>query len=186
MDISIAVWPAAAGTLVSLAAAVIATRRYSRLGSETQALEEAVTSYTDETQLPSFDVFIAYAGQDRDFVRMLARALVEEDLTVWSDEQQLQLGDRLTFRVAEGLARSRYSVVVLSPAFLERPWPQRELSALASRERSTGKANIIPVWHNVTAQQVYERAPVLADRLGASDERETITEIARRIAAAVR
>lgn len=119
---------------------------------------------TEETS----DVFIAHAGEDKVTVaRPLADALMSLGWTVWLDELKLTIGDSLSRRIDTALARTRFGVVVLSPAFFSKEWPQRELAGLAARELDTGAKVILPVWHNVDHHFIVQRSPVLADRLGA-------------------
>jgi len=115
-----------------------------------------------------YDVFIAHASEDKkSVVRPLARLLDSQGLRVWVDEHALSLGDSLRESIDRGLARSRFGLVVLSPAFFQKTWPQKELNALVSREANHGKV-LLPVWHNLDAAQVAERSPLLSDRLAVS------------------
>lgn len=115
-----------------------------------------------------WDVFICHASEDKDaFVRPFAQALREARLRVWYDEFTLSLGDSLLRSIDRGLARSRYGVVVLSPSFFVKDWPQRELDGLVSREVN-GRKVIIPLWHDIDAAGVVNYSPTLAGRLAAS------------------
>jgi hypothetical protein len=114
------------------------------------------------------DVFIAHASEDKDSVaRPLAKALIDRGWAVWLDELQLTIGDSLSRRIDSALAKTRFGVVVLSPAFFAKEWPQRELAGLAAREINTGSKVILPAWHNVDHSFIVLHSPVLADRLGA-------------------
>lgn len=65
-----------------------------------------------------WDLFISHASEDKEsFVRPLAHFLRELGLKVWYDEFTLSVGDSLSRSIDNGLARSRYGVVVISPAF---------------------------------------------------------------------
>lgn len=110
-----------------------------------------------------WDVFISHAGEDKISVaRPLAAQLENFGLRVWLDETQLRVGDSLREKIDEGLAQSRFGVVVLSPAFFSKRWPQRELAGLFARG-SAGTEVILPVWHNVSASDVAAASPMLAD-----------------------
>ena len=110
------------------------------------------------------DVFISHAGEDKEAVaRPLAEALKRLGLSVWFDEYELLVGDRLSTTIDRGLATSRFGVVIISPAFMRKPWPQRELAALVARETSEGETVILPVWHEVSKEQVLAFSPPLAD-----------------------
>jgi hypothetical protein len=114
------------------------------------------------------DVFIAHAGEDKEEVaRPLAEILVAQGWSVWLDELKLTIGDSLSRRIDAALARTRFGVVVLSPNFFAKEWPQRELEGLAAREIDLGSKVILPVWHNIDHGVIVRHSPVLADRLGA-------------------
>jgi formylglycine-generating enzyme required for sulfatase activity len=114
------------------------------------------------------DVFISHAHEDKGVARPLAEALRQRGLTVWYDEYVLRLGDSLREVIERGLATARFGVVILSPSFLAKEWPQRELNALFARETSTRSKILLPVWHNLSLAEVTARAPILADRLAVS------------------
>lgn len=115
-----------------------------------------------------WDVFICHASEDKKTVaRPLAQTLSQKGLKVWYDEFTLKLGDSLRRSIDCGLAQSRYGVVILSPDFFAKEWPQRELDGLAVLELD-GEKKILPVWHNVSREDVARYSPTLADRLAAS------------------
>lgn len=120
----------------------------------------------------TYDVFISHAWEDKEAVaRPLAAALAERGVEVWFDENTLELGDSLRRKIDQGLARSRYGIVILSPRFLEKEWPQRELDGLVARETASGEKALLPIWHELDAATLMRYSPPLADRLGArSDE----------------
>jgi len=125
-----------------------------------------------------FDVFICHASEDKDdIVRPLAESMDAAGLRVWYDEYTLRWGDRLRRSVDGGLAASKYGVVVLSPSFFEKEWPQRELDGLAALELEDGKKRILPVWHNIDASGVKKYSPTLGDIIGIPTENgiESIT-----------
>lgn len=117
-----------------------------------------------------WDVFISYASEDREAVaRPLAELLSGLGVSVWFDQQELCVGDSLRQRIDDGLAKSRFGVVILSEAFFSRHWPQQELNGLSQREVE-GRKVILPVWHGVTVEDVRRYSPILADRVGARSE----------------
>jgi hypothetical protein len=120
------------------------------------------------TPTNSFDLFICHASEDKELVaRPLAEECVRRGLRVWLDELQMTIGDSLNGRIEAGLAQSRFGVVVISPAFFAKAWTRRELAGLSAREVDGGAKVILPVWHEVDRHYIAQRAPVLADRLGA-------------------
>jgi len=115
------------------------------------------------------DVFISHASEDKQAIAQpLAEALRAKGLTVWYDQFVLRLGDNLRQVIDSGLRTSRFGVVILSPAFFSKQWTQTELSGLLARE-TAGKAKILlPVWHNITFEEITRISPILADRFAAT------------------
>ena len=96
---------------------------------DAQAVEEVIETGRE------WDVFICHASEDKDdFVRPLAGGLEQRGLRVWFDESTLRVGDSLRESIDHGLNRSRFGIVVLSPHFFSKQWPQNELNGLATRE----------------------------------------------------
>lgn len=114
----------------------------------------------------TWDAFVSHASEDKHpFVQSLAELLQANGLSVWYDSFTLTVGDSLRRSIDRGLAQSRFGIVVLSPAFFAKEWPQRELDGLVAREVE-GRKVILPVWHNVNEPDVRRYSPTLADRLG--------------------
>jgi hypothetical protein len=134
----------------------------------------------------SYDVFISHASEDKDeIVRSLAHALSAEGLGVWYDEFTLRIGDSLRQKIDKGLANSRVGLVVLSPAFLSKGWTNYELDGIVTRSVS-GEQILLPIWHNITKQQVVDFSPSLADKVARSTATHTVEEIAEEIADVIR
>ena len=132
-----------------------------------------------------WDLFICHASEDKDeVVRPLATALRKAGFRVWFDEFTLRLGDGLRRSIDKGLAQSRFGLVVLSPDFFKKEWPQRELDGLVAREIDEKKV-ILPLWHKVDRAYVARFSPTLADRLAVSTGKG-INEIVKAISRAVR
>jgi hypothetical protein len=117
--------------------------------------------------------------------RPLARALASLGVKVWYDEFTLKLGDSLSQSIDKGLAHSRYGIVVLSRAFMTKPWPQRELRGLVTREID-GHAAIVPIWHEVTRAEVSNFSPPLADKLAVRTSDASAIDIALQAMAVIR
>jgi TIR domain-containing protein len=115
-----------------------------------------------------YDAFISHASEDKErFVRPLAKELSRRGLRVWYDEFALRVGDSLHRSIDQGLASSRFGVVVLSKAFFAKQWPQYELDGLVAREIEGTKV-ILPVWFGVTRSDVLKFSPTLADKVAAN------------------
>jgi TIR domain len=133
--------------------------------------------------VPRIKLFLSHAHEDKDdFVRPLAEAL-RADFKVWYDEYELKLGDSLRGKIDEGLRTCDYGVVVLSPNFFAKKWPKAELDGLFSLETKERKV-ILPIWKDVTEDDVRKFSPILAGRLGVSTD-EGIAKVMYEIKRAV-
>lgn len=129
-----------------------------------------------------YDVFISHASEDKnEVVRPLALALKENGLTVWYDEFELKIGDSLRRKIDQGLANSRFGIVVLSKDFIKKGWTNYELDGIITKSVS-GEQVVLPIWHNITKQEVIDFSPSLADKLARNTSSYTVEEIAIEIA----
>lgn len=132
-----------------------------------------------------YDVFISHASEDKEaVVRPLAHALSNKGLKVWYDEFELRIGDSLRRKIDVGLARSRFGVVVLSRSFFRKGWTNYELDGLVTRAVS-GEQILLPIWHEITKQELLNYSPSLADKVARSTGTHTIDEIATEIVAVI-
>lgn len=145
-------------------------------------IADNIAELVDHPATGVIDVFISHASEDKDTVaRPLAEALRTHGLEVWYDEYQLRIGDSLRRKIDDGLRRSRFGVVILSEAFFRKGWPQYELDGLVTLS-VTGRQVLLPIWHEVAAEQVVEYSPSLADKVALRTVDADISEIAREIA----
>lgn len=146
-------------------------------------LAQAVPHREDDAR--TFDVFISHATEDKDeIVRPLAVALQSRGLSVWFDEFELRIGDSLRQKIDGGIARSRFGLVVLSHAFFAKGWPAYELDGLVTLSVS-GRQVLLPLWHNISKDEVMEESPSLADKVALRTSDYAVDEIADEIAAVV-
>jgi tetratricopeptide (TPR) repeat protein len=126
-----------------------------------------------------YDVFISYASQDREEVaRPLAELLTGLGVRVWYDEFVFQVGYPLRRTIDAGLAGSRFGIVVLSPHFFGKEWPNRELDGLVAKEQS---GIILPLWHRVSKDEVMRYSPTLADTFALRTADQTLGQIAQEL-----
>ena len=132
-----------------------------------------------------YDVFISYASENKEeVVAPLADALRAGGLTVWFDDFELGIGDSLRQQIDKGIASSRFAIVVLSKAFFKKGWPKYELDGLVTRSVD-GDQRILPIWHDITKDEVVSYSPSLADKIARNTTTQTVEEIADEIIEAV-
>lgn len=130
----------------------------------------SVMTIKQEVKKHIYDVFICHASEDKEFVRLLAEEIKKAGMDPWYDNFQIGWGDDLRPTIDNGLKNSRYGIVVLSKAFLSRKkWTEYELNGLFAREQNGVKV-ILPIWHNITREDILQYSPSLADRLAKTSE----------------
>jgi hypothetical protein len=130
--------------------------------------------------MKQWDVFISHASEDKETIAIpLAEALHRAGLKVWLDQIEITIGDSLREKIDEGLAKSRFGIVILSPEFLRKGWTRRELNGLMAIEEDRGKV-ILPVWHQIDKATLTQYSPILADRTAANTA-QGITAVASQI-----
>lgn len=144
-------------------------------------IEQNYSSGNEATSSPNlekeYDFFISHASEDKDeIVRDLAIALRNEGVRVWYDEFVLKVGDSLRKSIDAGLVKSRFGIVIISPKFIEKNWPEYELNGMIAKEINGHKV-VLPVWHKISKNEVINYSPTLADKLALNTATHTIEEI---------
>lgn len=128
--------------------------------------------------MKQWNAFISHASEDKDsFVRELYQTLTNLGLSIWYDEFTLKVGDSLSKSIDNGLLNSDYGIMIISQSFLSKGWPDYEYRSLLSREIGN-KPVILPVWYNVTKENVCQYSLYLADKFAISATDKNINQVA--------
>lgn len=101
---------------------------------------------------------------------------------VWYDEYSLRVGDSLRESIEKGLKEAKKCVLILSPNFISNGgWTKVEFNSVFTREILEQRSVVLPVWHNVSARQVYEYSPSLVDKVGLNWEQLGEAEVVRKL-----
>lgn len=130
--------------------------------------------------------FISHDSRDKDaLVRPLAEALSIRLCSVWYDEYSLKVGDSLRENIERGLREAKKCIVILSPSFIANGgWTKAEFDSIYTREIHERTNVILPVWHNISKDAVYEYCPRLVDRMALSSS-IGVGELAQKLAQAI-
>jgi hypothetical protein len=111
--------------------------------------------------------FISHNSRDKkQLAEPLAIALQSISCSVWYDEYSLKVGDSLREGIEKGLRECKKCIFLITPNFLVNGgWTKREYDSIFTRELIEDRKLILPVWHGVTKQEVYQYSPILADRV---------------------
>lgn len=155
--------------------------------TDSLASEYTFTRQDNQAGLPQsqFDVFISHASEDKDtFVRPLAEKLREAGIHVWYDDYEIKIGDSLRAKIDEGLAKSRFGILVVSLSFLKKmsrnSWVSHEVDGLAENRNSDNRL-LFPIWHNVKKSDIMKVSPSLSNISAADTSVNELEEIAEMI-----
>jgi hypothetical protein len=80
---------------------------------------------------------------------------------VWFDRTMIGLGDSLRLRIDQGMSRSRYGVLLITPTFLNRRWPRIELDGFMALAADANR-RIVPICIGVAPGELPHDEPDLA------------------------
>lgn len=156
-------------------------RRVKELNSQLSTrpiMSETNYSYAESNE--EYDVFISHAWEDKEsFVDEFVEELEKLDIKVWYDKQRIKWGDSMRARIDDGLKKSKFGIAVISPDYIAdgKYWTKAELDGLFQLESVNGKM-LLPIWHNITKQQVMNYSPIIASKLAMTTASMTSEEIA--------
>jgi hypothetical protein len=109
--------------------------------------------------------FISHDSRDKELIaRPIAQELTSKLYNIWFDEYSLKIGDNLRESIEKGIKESNKCVLVLTPNFLSNPgWTKKEFDSIFTKELIKKENLILPIWYNVSAQDIYEYSPSLAN-----------------------
>lgn len=130
--------------------------------------------------------FISHDSRDKlEIAEPLAVHLTKLMCPLWYDEFSLKVGDSLRDSIENGLKECHKCVFIITQNFLSNGgWSKREYDSVFTREIMEKRNVIIPIWYNVTPQDVYSYSPILADRV-AVDWSLGIEKVANKILLAI-
>jgi hypothetical protein len=130
--------------------------------------------------------FISHDRRDqKEIAEPIALELQKLMCPVWFDQYSLKVGDSLRESIEAGLRECPKCILILTPHFLMNSgWTKREYDSVFTRELVEKRRVILPVWHNVSVEEVYKYSPILADRV-AVQWAEGIGVVARKLFVAI-
>ena len=152
---------------------------------QTQLKQTLASAHHNSSQMQEndeeYDFFISHAYEDKEeFVDEFVDELKKLNVKVWYDTVSIKWGDSIRAEIDKGLKRSKFGVVVLSRSYVGKYWTNYELEGLFQRESNGGKL-ILPIWHNITKQEVRQFSPTLAGKMAMNTMFMTPDEIAEQL-----
>lgn len=108
------------------------------------------------------DLFISHASADKEqYILPLSKALTTYGVSFWLDSNEIGWGDNIPMKINEGLRNTRYALLCLSNNYLERPWPETEMSAVLAIQNNDGGKRVLPLILN-SKETIFQKYPILS------------------------
>jgi hypothetical protein len=160
-----------------------------------QALKDEAQKHNHDLQIRSTEymeartkqeqplAFISHDSRDKDIIaRKIAINLQKMLCPVWYDEFSLKIGDSLRESIEKGLKECKKCILILSHNFISNNgWTKKEFDSIFTREILEEKKLVLPVWYQVSKEQVYEYSPSLLNVKGANWESLGEEEVCRQL-----
>lgn len=136
--------------------------------------------YISEHERPL--AFISHDSRDKpEYARPLAEALARALIPVWFDEYSLGIGDSLYESIEQGLKNAPNVIILLSKNFISNErWGRAEFVMAAQRQVLEAGGVLLPVWIDMTAEEVREYDLTLAG-LVAADWSEGLGRVVQKL-----
>lgn len=142
-------------------------------------LANEVKDSVEKKESIEYDVFLSHSHKDKaDYISELSKILTEKGLDVFEDSKVFKVGDSQTNMMNQGIRNSRFCVIFISKNFMESKWSNYEFQGFLNRIMNDEDVKILPIWHEVSAEEIYEYNPVLPDIFALNTSNQTIPEIA--------
>lgn len=145
-------------------------------------LSSDIKQAVKEKELIEYDVFLSHSSLDKDiFVTELSDKLSDKGLRVFEDVKVFKIGQSQTEMMNMGILNSRFVVIFLSENFIQSGWSSYEFKSFLNREINEKKIIILPIWHNVSFDQVKEYNPYLVDKFALNTSKYSLDTIVEHI-----
>jgi hypothetical protein len=131
-----------------------------------------------------YDLFISYSSNDRLFVDKLYDELASYCIKIWWDTTaDFSAGD-VRRTIDDGLSKSEFGLVVLSPTYLSKKWTLAELDGLFSLDQPA-KKRILPILYRLPFGDLVEASPMVSGRVHLDAGKQSVKELGYYVAKAM-
>lgn len=129
-----------------------------------------------------FGIFLSHSHEDKPFVRRLAASLHERGVEeVWVDEAEIEIGDSLIRKIQDGIIKSEYFGIVLSPHSITSEWVQRELEQAMSMEIQSKNVKVLPLLYEKCDLPGFLQGKLYADFTSETVYESSLQKLLRRL-----
>ncbi|MEK4701742.1 toll/interleukin-1 receptor domain-containing protein [Solibacillus sp. FSL R7-0668] len=155
---------------------------YSEMSKKLNELSFDIKHSVKDKEIIEFDVFLSHSSLDKDvFVSELSEKLSNKGLKVFEDVKVFKIGQSQTDMMNMGILNSRFVVIFLSKNFIESGWSQYEFKSFLNREINEKRVIILPIWHDVSVDEVRQYNPYIVDKYAFKTSKQTLDEMVDQI-----
>ncbi|MBZ6528183.1 toll/interleukin-1 receptor domain-containing protein [Aerococcaceae bacterium DSM 111021] len=141
-------------------------------------LASDIKESVNRKEIIEYDVFLSHSSLDKEeYVAELSDKLEEKGLSVFEDIKVFKNGQSQTDMMNFGILNSRFVVVFLSVNFIESGWSDYEFKSFLNREINEKEIIILPIWHNVTVEEVKNYNPYLVDKYALNTSKYSLDQV---------
>ncbi|WP_320163456.1 TIR domain-containing protein [uncultured Trichococcus sp.] len=157
-------------------------KSHSELSKQLNELSFDIKDATKQKEIIEYDVFLSHSNLDKEeFVSELSDKLEGREIKVFEDVKVFKMGQSQTDMMNMGILNSRFVVIFLSPNFIKSGWSDYEFKSFLNREINEKRIIILPIWHNVSYDDVRDYNPFLVDKFALDTKKYTLDEIVESI-----
>lgn len=155
---------------------------YSEMSQKLNELSLDVKRSVQDKEIIEYDVFLSHSSLDKDiFISELSEKLSNKGLKVFEDVKVFKIGQSQTDMMNMGILNSRFVVIFLSKNFIESGWSQYEFKSFLNREINEKRVIILPIWHEVSVDEVRQYNPYIVDKYAFNTSKQTMDEMVNQI-----
>ena len=137
---------------------------YSVLANQKSIVKDQMARSTEKTSTRTEkDLFVSYSSKDKPFVERLAADLIRHGMKIWVDTFEMRIGDSLNKNIQQGISKSGWLGIVLSPDSVASPWVEKELNAALELELEKQSVFVLPLFYRECNIPLFLRDKLYAD-----------------------
>lgn len=161
-------------------------KKHTILSNELEELSRDIQESVKQKEFVEFDVFLSHSSLDKEeYVSKLSDKLESKEIKVFEDVKIFKIGQSQTDMMNMGILNSKFVVVFLSPNFINSGWTDYEFKSFLNREINEKRIIILPIWHDVSFEDVKNYNPYLVDKFALDTKKYSMDEIVESIYQAV-
>jgi hypothetical protein len=127
-------------------------------------------------------IFLSHSHEDKEFVGRLRASLLQRGVeNIWTDEAEILVGDSLIKKIQDGIEKTEYFGVILSPRSVKSPWVQHELEKAMNIEIVSKNVKVLPLLFEQCDLPGFLEGKLYADFTTSASYEESLEKLLRRL-----